>query len=389
MTVAADVKLSRPVILVIDDDPALCEALSLMLEERYHVAVASDGATALNVVQSEKIDLALLDLLLPKIDGLEVLTRLKGIAPSVPVIVLTGLGMAGPAATAMKLGAFDYVTKPFDSTLLSLIDAALASTTSTARPIDRERARTRADTSADLLLIGREVPVLITLQLLLGSRCTTHTAVVARSVTEVVQHLAQTKPTLAVLDDSLHRHDLLEIARMLRAGAGDCAMIVGCRPPWESSLLKELEMFWPDAVVPTPYDLNGLIHRVALVLTRQGVSLSTAGPLSLHITKAIDHVCQHYRTTTLKAAADAAGMSSSYLSRLFHAEFGVSFWALVTAVRIGVAKSLLAETQRKLNSIANLIGLSDAPHLCRLFERHTGQSPSDYRRSMTRLTPRT
>ena len=388
MTAIAQVTSRRPVILIIDDDPGLCETLSFLLEDHYSVSVVSDGAAALDLLRTEKIDLALLDLLLPEIDGLEVLERIKEITPRVPVIVLTGLGMAGPAATAMKLGAFDYVTKPFDDTLLSLIHSALTdAATAPTRHVEPEQPTRHGHTAADILLIGREVPVLATLQLLLASRCTTHTTVVARTVGEVVQNLAQTAPTLAVLDDSLHRHDLIEIGRILRAGVGDCAMIVGCRPPWDSSLLKELERFRPDAIVPTPYNLNGLLHRVGLALTRKRVPVSAVRPLSLPITKAIDYVCHHYKTTTLKAAADAAGMSSSYLSRLFHAEFGVGFWGYVTAVRIGVAKGLLAETEHKLVYIADLIGLSDAPHLCRVFERHTGQSPSDYRRSMMGRPP--
>jgi DNA-binding response OmpR family regulator/AraC-like DNA-binding protein len=375
-------------VLVVDDDAAVCDAVALTLEDHYRVTIALEGTTALARLRAEPVDAVVLDILLPNVDGLQILWDIKRIAPGVPVIMLSGLGMAGPAVTAMKLGAFDYVTKPFDDRLASVIQSALTHRNAERDAPAAPRAAPGDEPQADIVLAGRDARVLVTLQLLVAARCARQTGTVATTVGEVAEHLTKATPALAIVDDSLPRHELFEIGRTLRASAADCAIIVGCRPPWDSALLRELDRFKPAAMMPTPYDLNGVLHRVAMLLAPKGIRLNTALPLSLHITKAIEYVCGNYRTTTLRGAAGAAAMSSSYLSRLFHAEFGISFREYVTVVRLAAAKALLIESDRKLSSIAELVGFSDAPHLCRLFKRHTGLSPSDFRLSAMGGMPR-
>jgi CheY-like chemotaxis protein len=79
----------RKVVLVVEDDRTVREALDLILSERYGVLHAADGPPALEAVRTEPPDLILLDLGLPTMDGLDVLVRVKQLAPSVPVIVVT------------------------------------------------------------------------------------------------------------------------------------------------------------------------------------------------------------------------------------------------------------------------------------------------------------
>jgi two-component system response regulator AtoC len=102
-------------ILIVDDDQSLCHFLVKALSQRgYAVIVRHSGGEALEVVRREETDLILLDNRLPDRDGLEVLQEIKGGHQKVSVIVMTAFGTTGTAIEAMRLGAFDYILKPFE-----------------------------------------------------------------------------------------------------------------------------------------------------------------------------------------------------------------------------------------------------------------------------------
>ena len=102
-------------VLVVDDDDSLRRVVEYNLaEEGYRVVTATDGAAGLRAFQEGSVDLVLTDVRMPDMDGLELLTRLKTMQPELPVIVLTAHGTINSAVEAMKLGASDYLTKPFN-----------------------------------------------------------------------------------------------------------------------------------------------------------------------------------------------------------------------------------------------------------------------------------
>jgi DNA-binding NtrC family response regulator len=120
-------KAQRPLILVVDDEPGVRESFRLILEDQYDVLEAPDGPPALDIIRTNQIDLVLLDIRLPSMDGMDVLTRIKAIDEQVEVILVTAVKTVRTAVSAMKLGAFDYLTKPWgeDEELLSVIRRAL------------------------------------------------------------------------------------------------------------------------------------------------------------------------------------------------------------------------------------------------------------------------
>ena len=102
-------------VLLIDDDDSLRRVVEYNLhEEGYRVVTAADGTSGLQAFQAQPIDLVLTDIRMPEMDGLELLTRLKSMHADLPVIILTAHGTIDSAVEAMKLGAFDYLTKPFN-----------------------------------------------------------------------------------------------------------------------------------------------------------------------------------------------------------------------------------------------------------------------------------
>jgi DNA-binding NtrC family response regulator len=131
----------RPVVLVVDDDPGLRESFRLILEDDYELLEAPDGPTALEVLRTTHVDLVLLDIRLPGADGIEVLERIKALDDSVEVILVTAVQTVRAAVAAMKLGALDYVTKPFEEEeILPLIRRAVDK-----RALDREVVYLRAE----------------------------------------------------------------------------------------------------------------------------------------------------------------------------------------------------------------------------------------------------
>lgn len=102
-------------ILIVDDEDSVREVLSeYFTEQGYSVAMADAGETALALVQERAPDLVLLDVRMPGIDGVETLRRMRAIAPEVSVIMVTANEDVDLARETLKLGALDYVAKPFD-----------------------------------------------------------------------------------------------------------------------------------------------------------------------------------------------------------------------------------------------------------------------------------
>jgi DNA-binding NtrC family response regulator len=116
----------RPVVLVVDDDTGLRESFRLILEDEYDVLEAADGAQALDTLRTTQVDLVLLDIRLPDIDGIAVLEQIKALDDHMEVILVTAVQTVRTAVAAMKLGAFDYVTKPFEEEeILPLVHRAI------------------------------------------------------------------------------------------------------------------------------------------------------------------------------------------------------------------------------------------------------------------------
>lgn len=109
-------------ILVIDDEQSMRDFLSIMLKKEGHdVVAAENGSDALKAVQTEIFDLVISDVRMPGLDGIDVLKTVKEVSPETVVIMVTAYATAETAVEAMKLGAYDYITKPFKVDEIKLI----------------------------------------------------------------------------------------------------------------------------------------------------------------------------------------------------------------------------------------------------------------------------
>ena len=101
-------------ILIVDDELATRESLRMILKRQYDLVLAASGEEALRMLETGQPDLILLDIIMPGIDGMETLRRIKEKNRKQQVVMITATKTVKTAVEAMKLGAFDYLEKPFD-----------------------------------------------------------------------------------------------------------------------------------------------------------------------------------------------------------------------------------------------------------------------------------
>ncbi len=120
--------MAEPRILIVDDDIVVRDSLGKWFEsEGFEVSIAPGAAAALEMLSNRRFDLALVDIKMPGVDGIELQAKLREIVPSMPVIIMTGFASVETAVRALKNGAYDYITKPFDpDELVHLVNKAIS-----------------------------------------------------------------------------------------------------------------------------------------------------------------------------------------------------------------------------------------------------------------------
>jgi two-component system response regulator PilR (NtrC family) len=112
---AADAGASTPRILVVDDEPSMRDMLRIVLRrDGYDVVVAASGSEAIAMIGRDRVDLLLSDLRMPDVDGVDVLREAKRVSPDIVAFMMTAFASTDSAVEAMRLGAVDYFTKPFN-----------------------------------------------------------------------------------------------------------------------------------------------------------------------------------------------------------------------------------------------------------------------------------
>ena len=118
--------MERARILIADDEEGIRESLSLILGDEYDIGYATNGEETLEKLREDNFSLVLLDIKMPKLDGLEVLKRIKQEGNGIPVLMLTAYQSVELAKEAVRLGAQDYLPKPFEQDqILGAVQRAL------------------------------------------------------------------------------------------------------------------------------------------------------------------------------------------------------------------------------------------------------------------------
>jgi DNA-binding NtrC family response regulator len=140
--------------LLVDDEPSIRLSVTDVLREAGHrVTTATDGAEAMAVISARVFDVVILDIKLPKVDGLTIFRRLRAEAPTTDVILVTGYGAVADAVSALKEGAHDYLTKPFDTDEIALRVGRIAQRRALAQELEDARAQL-ASRPASAVMVG-------------------------------------------------------------------------------------------------------------------------------------------------------------------------------------------------------------------------------------------
>ena len=291
--------MSRPALLVVDDDPGVRESYVLIFEDWMDVTATADAEGAVTLARRQAFDAILLDVRMPGVSGVDAFDALRAAQAQAPIIFVTAVDNAETAVRAMRLGAFDYVTKPFTmEQLTSIVRRALASV------------------SGVVSVVGPDV-------------------------------------------------GLCAAAAVLAAARGGVPVAVGRVP---------------DAVRTVEASNRGIDDVYA--------EIAPAAPrLSEFITRVATYVGRQYACVKVELIAEAVGLSAGHFSRVFRDETLMAAKEYVTRVRIEVARYLLRETRARIEEIAERVGLCDAPHLTRIFRRHTGATPAAYRSAPFSVDP--
>jgi len=370
----------RPAVLVVDDDAGVRDALHVILDEEYEVLDAADGKSALNAVQSRHVSLILLDILLPDVDGIEILQELGTVSPNVPIIMVTAVKTVRTAVTAMRLGAVDYITKPFQEEELLI---------SIRRALDQRarRATTGDDTQSESGAPRPRAKRVLIVEGGVGWRATLAVALERVGPVETVDGAVNAlgeamsfRPTCVVLNAERSPSAAVRFLGGLHAQLTTCAVLVISDDPhlqapsiWEALSIR--------GVVRPPVDVGTLLNRIKTMVDPAVQSTSVWPRLGVSVSRVVGYLSTHFgENLSVDHLARAAGISGSHLAHLFRPETGMTIRTYLTKVRVEIARDLVMHTDENLADIAAAAGFFDASHLSRVFRVVRGKRPSEYRR---------
>lgn len=208
-------------ILVVDDEQSMRDILSIMLKrEGYHVATASDGEEAIRLVNREIFDLAITDVKMPRLSGLEFLRVIKEVAPQTIVLMITAFASTESAVEAMKEGAYDYLTKPFKVDEVKLIIK---------NALEKKRLQTENS------LLRKELTVLSGIENIIGK------SKAMKKVFEIVRKIADTNSNILISGESGTGKELIARAIHFNSTRKDKPFVtINCAALPETLLESEL-----------------------------------------------------------------------------------------------------------------------------------------------------
>ena len=202
------------------------------------------------------------------------------------------------------------------------------------------------------------------------------------TASEGLHRLTGSRPDLVILDSCLPDLKSATFLRALRAHRPNCRVIILAEGE-ENDALRELLDLRVDGIFPRSDHLDVLLRRINRLLRkrRAGARQPARQGLDRHVGEVIRHMAASSGNgLTVQGIARAVGLSSAQLAYLFRREIGMTIKDYATRVRVEIIKRLLADTDDKLDSIAEQLGFCDAAHLSRVFRRICGCPPGEYRR---------
>jgi two-component system response regulator PilR (NtrC family) len=228
-------------LLVVDDEQSMRDFLSIMLKkEGYDVVTAENGGGALKVIQAEIFDLVITDIKMPGVDGIEVLKTVKEVSPETIVIMITAFATTETAVEAMKLGAYDYITKPFKVDVIKLVIQ---------KALEKRRLR------KENILLRREIESRAGFENFIG------TSAPMKGVFSLIRQVADTKSTVLITGESGTGKELVAKAVHFNSSRkGGAFVTVNCGALPETLLESELFGYMKGAFTGATSNKQGLFE---------------------------------------------------------------------------------------------------------------------------------
>jgi DNA-binding response OmpR family regulator len=350
-------------ILAIDDDPAVLDALRLSLDATCTVLTAASGPEALDVLITHSVDVVLLDLRLPGMDGFEVLEHIRARHAHVFVIVVTAIADPREIVRTVKLGAWDYLIKPWR-------EDELAGTVA--------RACREARVAEGILLVSEDPAAMAPLHLALERR----------------YRVATIGPSAAVRSTFPARVVVMDAGLTGRARGPLWATLHHCLPKaaWilliddvEESDPRRLALPAATTIAARPSQVDYVLPRIESLFSRCDHSESRVRPFPRPVTGAIELMTRAYgQPLTIVDYARAVGLSYDRFAHVFREAIGMSVKEYLIRLRITIARRLLEETDQKLDEVARLTGFGDTSNFSRAFTSRAGIRPGQFRSALRR-----
>lgn len=228
-------------ILIVEDEKSMREVLKILLEgENYDVIAASDGLEGLSYIGKDIFDLVITDMKMPKVDGFEVLKKTKELSPDTLVLMITAFGTTETAVEALKLGAYDYINKPFNIDEIRLI---------VKKAIEKKRLR------EELSVLKEKVETSYTLGNIIGR------SQKMQEIFKLVPRVAQSNSNVLIIGESGSGKELIATALHNLSHRGEKNFVtINCATFPEGLLESELFGHMKGAFTGAMYNKQGLFE---------------------------------------------------------------------------------------------------------------------------------
>jgi len=362
----------RPIVLTVDDNPAMHEVYALAFEQSYDHRRAHGGIEALRMVQSERLDAMVLDLLMPDLNGFEVLQRTRKLQPVLIILISSVVNASRSALGTIRQGAADYFVKPTEPDVIEMVlRQLLAGRDDLTIVTPREALIARR-----VLIVGLDPGFRAALAVALQPRCRVD---VAARISEAIEMLSTMLPDLVIVDLRSASMERILSLHSLKAHLPERPIIVVGSVERVGPVLRSA-VGQTEILIAEPVDFTALFKEIGTFLPPNGDGVPLK-ELSAVSSSAVGHVVARYADYTLRVGHLSAGtgLSADHFAHVFSAEMGLPPMDYVVRVRTQAAIFALRETHDKVTTIARRFGFYDGPHLALKFRRRGLGKPTDFR----------
>lgn len=415
-------------ILIVDDEPLVRICLKTYLDWQAlgftFVGEAADGESALRMISDLRPDIVLMDIKMPKMDGVEVLGKLQVSFPETLVIILSSFNDFQTVREAFKCNAFDYIHKP------TMTEESLRETfQQAAKAIEKQRDRNgeAAEEAANSSLqrqhalkellnggsLGEQLRFLfaeygfflqsesvavfhfqlkdyLTVKSRYSGDATQRLAMV---VSNLIRETMRTERDWEFLQMK-ENHYVLAVGLKQSAGAEkmlhkaaerikanimqflNADVVIGCSEAYPPEKIRKC---YQEGLAALNYNLFAP-ESTLLLYTEMQDARTEDMKIEGHVELAIRYISQHYaEPLSLETVAQVVGLNKSYLSRIFKMRTGETLVNYINQCRIRKAADLLRKTDRKAYEIAEMVGYNNVEYFNQVFKKVMGVSPRDYR----------